>query len=590
MERRLVAILAADVVGYSRMMGENEEATLATLKKYRQLMDGLIHNHRGRIFGTAGDSVIAEFSSPVEALRCAIEIQQHIEDRNRDLPDRSRMRFRIGVNLGDVIVEGDDLLGDGVNVAARLERLADPGSVCISRPVLDQVEGKLDCRFTDLGAREVKNIARPVHVYRVHFRETDVDPAARAAIPLPFPDKPSIAVLSFQNISGDPEQEYFSDGITEDIITQLSRFRSLFVIARTSSFHYKGQSPKVQDIGRELGVQYLIEGSVRRAGNRVRVTAQLVEAETGNHIWAERYDRELEDIFEVQDEVTHRIVATLAGRLEDAGRKRALRKSTSNLSAYDLLLHGKHCLEKGSKSDVLEARAMFERVLELDPDYAQAYVALAETYFYEAISNWTIAPDAAAERLFELGREAMKLDDQESRAHLCLAWGYWRVKSNFEMAEIQIEEAIKLNPNDLDNYCLKALICTCAGKLEEGISCTSDAIRRAPNMPEECLYSRVIAEYLLGRFDQAIMTFGRMLHPPVDLYGWIAACYAQLGRDADAHAAAAEFRNRALAGHAAPPGDDVEGWRAYWLKKFPSKNPTGLERLFDGLRKAGLSV
>jgi adenylate cyclase len=590
MERRLVAILAADVVGYSRMMGENEEATLATLNRYRQLMDGLIGNHRGRVFGTAGDSVIAEFSSPVEALRCAIEIQQQIADRNRDLPDRSRMRFRIGVNLGDVIVEGDNLLGDGVNVAARLERLADPGSVCISRPVLDQVEGKLDCRFTDLGAREVKNIARPVHVYRVHFGESDVDPAVKAAMPLPLPDKPSIAVLSFQNISGDPEQEYFSDGITEDIITELSRFRSLFVIARTSSFHYKGRSPKVQDIGRELGVQYVIEGSVRRAGNRVRVTAQLVEAETGNHLWAERYDRELEDIFAVQDEVTHRIVATLAGRLEDAGRKRALRKSAGHLSAYDLLLRGRHCLEDGSKHAVLEAREMFKRVLELEPDYAQGYVALAETYFYEAISNWTAAPDAAAERVFELGRAAMKLDDQESRAHLCLAWGYWRLKSNFEMAETQIDEAITLNPNDLDNYCLKALICTCSGKLEEGISCASHALRHAPNMPEKCMYSCVIAEYLLGRFDQAIMTFGRMLHPPVDLYGWVAACYAQLGRDADARAAAAVFRERALAEHAGPPGEDVEGWRAYWLKKFPSKDLTGLERLFDGLLKAGLSV
>jgi TolB-like protein/Tfp pilus assembly protein PilF len=500
------------------------------------------------------------------------------------------MRFRIGVNLGDVIVEGEDLLGDGVNVAARLERLADPGSVCISGPVLDQVEGKLDCRFTDLGAKQVKNIARPVHVYRVQFRETDVESSAKAAMPLPFPDKPSIAVLPFRNLSGDPEQEYFSDGITDDITTQLSRFRSLFVIARRSSFHYKGQSPKVQDIGRDLGVQYIIEGSVRRAANRVRVTAQLVEAETSNQIWAERYDRELEDIFAVQDEVTHTIVATLAGRLEDAGRKRALRKRAGNLSVYDLLLRGKHRLEKGSKDDVLEARGMFEQALELDPDYAHGYVELAETYFYEAISNWTAAPDAAAKRLFELARKAVQLDDQDSRAHLCLAWAYWRVTSNFEMAKAQIEEAIVLNPNDLDNYCLKALICNWAGKFEEGISCAGQAFRRAPNMPEKCFYSCVIAEYLLGRFDQAIMTFGRMSNPPVELWGWIAACYAQLGRDDDARAAAAEFRNRALAEHVGPPLDDVEGWRSYWVGAFPLKDLTGHERLFDGLLKAGLLV
>jgi adenylate cyclase len=589
-ERRLVAILAADVVGYSRMMGENEEATLAMLSRCRQAIDNVIGGHRGRIFGTAGDNVIAEFPSAVEALRCAIEIQQRVEDCNRDLPDSSRMQFRIGVNLGDVIVTGSDLLGDGVNVAARLEKLAEPGSICISRSVFDQVEGKLDCHFVDLGACEVKNIARPVHVYRVHLGRANVDRSTKAAMPLTLPDKPSIAVLSFQNFSGDPEQEYFSDGITEDIITQLSRFRSLFVIARTSSFRYKGQSLKVQEIGRELGVQYLVEGSVRKAGNRVRITAQLVESETGNHLWAERYDRELEDIFALQDEVTHRVVAAVAGRLEDADRKRALRKNPDNLSAYDLLLRGKHRLDSGAREDVLAARNIFEQVLELDPNYAQAYIALAETYFYEAISSWTTAPGAAAKQLFELAQKAVKLDDQESRAHLCLAWGHWRLESNYEMAETQLEEAIALNPNDLDNYCLKALICTCAGKLEEGISCAIQALRHAPNLHEECMYSCVIAEYLLGRFDQAIAAFGRMVQPPADLYGWVAACYAQLGRDADARAAVSKLRERVLAEQAGCIEDSVEGWRAYWVRKFPSRDRSGLDHLFEGLLKAGLPV
>jgi adenylate cyclase len=580
-QRRLAAILAADVAGYSRMMGENEEATLATLRQYRELIDGLIQTHQGRIFGSAGDSVVADFASPVEALRCAIKMQQDIDNRNRELPDKFRMRFRIGVNLGDVMEEGHDLLGDGINVAARLERLADPGGVCISRPVLDQVIGKFDCRFTDLGLKDVKNIARPIHVYRVQFCEAEASSAS-----LEVPEKPSVAVLPFQNLSGDLEQEYFSDGITADIIAQLSRFRSLFVIARRSSFHYKGKSPKVQDIGRELGVQYIVEGSVRRAGDRVRITAELVEAEAGTYVWAERYDRKLEDIFAVQDEVTHMIVSALAGRLEDANRKRALRKNPETLSTYDLLLRGKHRLERGSKDDVLEARRMFEQAIERDPDYAAAYIELAETYFYEAISGWGMAPADAARRLFDLARKAAQLDDQDSRAHLCLAWAHWRVNSDYTMAQTEVEEAIALNPNDVDNYCLKGWMCTCAGDLEEGISCASQAVRHTPNMPDDCLYTRVVAEYLLGRFEQALATFGRMTHPADEVWAWIAACYAQLGRDAEARAAGAEFRKSATG--SGLTSDDAEAWDAYWLKRFPSKDAAGRKLLFEGLAKAGL--
>ena len=581
MERRLAAILAADVAGYSRMMGENEEATLETLKQYRELIGGLIQIHRGRIFGIAGDSLIADFASPVEALRCAIKIQQDIDSRNRDLPDNFRMRFRIGVNLGDVMVEGEDLLGDGINVAARLERLADPGGVCISGPVLDQVIGKFDCGFTDLGLKDVKNIARPVHVYRVQLCETDGPPALTG-----LQEKPSVAVLPFQNLSGDPEQEYFSDGITEDIIAQLSCFRSLFVIARRSSFHYKGKSSKVQDIGRELGIQYIVEGSVRQAGDRVRITVELAEAERGTQIWADRYDRKLEDIFAIQDEVTHRIVSAVAGRLENVNRRRALHKSPDTLSTYDLLLRGKYQLDRGSKDDVLEARRTFEQAIERDPGYAAAYIQLAETYFYEAVSGWGIPPADAARRLFELARKAVQLDDQDSRAHLCLAWAHWRVNSDFVTAQNEIEEAIALNPNDIDNYCLKGWMSTCTGDLEEGISCANHAVRHAPNMPDMCLYTRVVAEYLLGRFEQALATFGRMTHPADELWAWTAACYAQLGRDAEARAAAAEFRKSASG--SALTHDNAEAWNAYWLKRFPSKDIAGRKLLFDGLLKAGL--
>jgi adenylate cyclase len=581
MERRLAAILAADVAGYSRMMGEDEEATVTRLKQHRELIDGLIQAHRGRIFGTAGDSIVADFASPVEAVRCAIKIQQDIDARNRDLPDKFRMRFRIGVNLGDVIVEGQDLLGDGINVAARLERLADPGGVCISRPVLDQVIGKFDCRFTDLGLKNVKNIARPVHVYRVQFCEAEDPPALTG-----LPDKPSVAVLPFQNLSGDPEQEYFSDGITEDIIAQLSRFRSLLVIARRSSFHYKDKSQRVQDIAGELGVQYLVEGSVRRAGDRVRITVELVETERGTQIWAERYDRKLEDIFAVQDEVTDRIVSALAGRLENVNRRLALGKSPDTLSTYDLLLRGKHRLERGSRDDVLEARRMFEQAIERDPGYAAAYVQLAETYFYEAISGWGMPLADAARRLFDFARKAVQLDDQDSRAHLCLAWAHWRVNSDLVTAQNEIEEAIALNPNDIDNYCLKGWMSTCTGNLEEGISCANHAVRHAPNMPDMCLYTRVVAEYLLGQFEQALATFGRMTHPADELWAWTAACYAQLGRDAEARAAAVEFR-KTPAGSGLTSGD-TEAWKSYWLKRFPSKDAAGRKLLFDGLAKAGL--
>jgi adenylate cyclase len=333
LERRLAAILAADVVGYSRLMSEDETGTLERLKSLRkELVQPKIKERKGRIVKLMGDGLLAEFPSVVEAVQCAIDIQQSMIGREADLPDERRISLRIGVNLGDIIVEGSDIYGDGVNVAARLEALADPGGICISGPAFELVDGKLDLTFDDIGEQQVKNIARPVRVYRLALGSQQTSPSKHLAEPLPLPDKPSIAVLPFTNMSGDPEQEYFSDGITEDIITELSRFRSLFVIARNSSFHYKGQSPKVQDVGCELGVRYVVEGSVRKAGNRIRVTAQLVEASSGNHLWAERYDRDLEDIFAVQDELVRTITSTVGGRVESAGEIRADRLSESDLS------------------------------------------------------------------------------------------------------------------------------------------------------------------------------------------------------------------------------------------------------------------
>jgi len=589
MERRLAAILAADVAGYSRLSERDEAGTLEALKsRRRNILAPLLAEHHGRIVKLMGDGVLVEFGSAVNAVRCAVDLQKRMDEANTSLAEDQRILLRIGINLGDVIVEGGDLYGEGVNIAARLQAMAMPGGVCLSQTMVNHVQNKVEVQFEDLGERKVKSQDRPVRVYRIAGMASG--PAMPAAPATESPTGPSIAVLPFLNLSGDAEQNYFSDGITEDILAGLSRFRQLFVIARNSSFRYRDQTVDVRQVARELGVRFVVEGSVRKSGMHVRVTVQLVEAATGNHLWAEKFDRQLQDIFAVQDEITQSIVASIAGRVEEADRRRALRKGAADLTAYDLLLRGKHCLAQGSQQHVLEARAILQRSLELDPEYGEAYVALAETYFYEAMSEWSPSPEVAAERLFELAQDAARLDDQNSGAHLCLAWGYWRIKGNYEMAEAQIEEAIALNPNDLDNYCFKGWLSTCAGNLEEGIWCSSQAIRRAPNLPEKCLHTRVMAEYLLGRFEQAIVTFGRMVRPPVSLLGWVAACYAELDRPVEAHATVAEFRARARSEGTGPPDDDIASWRTYWAKCFPAREPASLERLFAGLRKAGLPV
>jgi adenylate cyclase len=394
-------------------------------------------------------------------------------------------------------------------------------------------------------------------------------------------------VLPFLNLSGDPEQEYFSDGITEELITGLSRFRELFVIARTSSFTLKGQSVDVSDTARKLGVQYVLEGSVRKAGNRVRVTAQLIDATTGMHLWADNYDRALEDVFAVQDDVTQTIVATLMGRLEEASRERALQKRATNLSAYDYWLRGKHYFTdwKGSQEDCRQAEELFEKAIELDPEFAPAYAGLSAIYLRIYELGWTETPEVAGERALELARRAVELDDRDSSARLMLASAYHKVRSNFELAEAQIEKAIELNPNDYWNYCFKSYFLTCSGDLEEGISCGHDAVRRNPFLPDSCLWNIGFAEYFAGRYDRAIATFGTISSTKDDVDACVAACYARLGRDEEAGITAAGLRERS---HGKWP-IDAEGWRAYWLNKFHFKDSTALDHLIDGLQKAGLS-
>ena len=402
-------------------------------------------------------------------------------------------------------------------------------------------------------------------------------------------DKPSIAVLPFLNMSDDPEQEYFSDGITEDIITGLSRFRELFVIARGSSFAFKGQSVDVTAAAEKLGARYVLEGSVRKAGERVRITAQLSDAAAGNHLWVESYDRVLEDVFAVQDDVAQKIISTLAVRLEEESRERAIRKSLTNLSAYDCYLRGKHYFPDwhGSEENVLQARAMFERALELDPNYALAYSGLTETYLAEAWAPWTPNHDAAAERTFECARKAVELDNRDSHAHNMLACAYLYVKGNFELAELAIQKAIDLNPNDYWNYCLKTEFSMWSGDFEDSIYCGNEAIQRNPFLPDNCLHGMGFSEYFAERYENAIKTFARISEPGSDVQACIAACFAQLGRDEDARTAAAMFHDR-IKSEFENQSWDAEGWNEYWTNLFTFKNPDQLDHLIDGLGKAGL--
>ncbi len=418
-DRRLAAILAADVVGFSRLVGRDEEGTIARLKALRQeLIDPSIARHGGRIVKTMGDGVLVEYPSVVDAVRNAAELQQAIAGHEADGPEDDRIRFRIGVNLGDIVIDGDDILGDGVNVAARLEALSEPNGVCISGAAFDQVDGKLDLAFDDLGEREMKNIRKPVRVYRVRMDRGRAEAAtAGEAATLAMPDKPSIAVLPFENMSGDPEQDYFSDGITEDLITALSRIRWFFVIARNSTFAYKGRGVDVREVARELGVRYVIEGSVRKAGNRVRLTAQLIDGPTGTHVWATRYDRDLEDIFAVQDELTQTVVGAIEPELSKAEQERARLKKPEALDVWDIYLRGMSSLNALTGESLAEAEKTFARAIALDSGFAGAVAGLAEVHYYTVVLGLAADPDAARRAALEAARRAAELDREDAGAH-----------------------------------------------------------------------------------------------------------------------------------------------------------------------------
>ncbi|UCE33081.1 MAG: adenylate/guanylate cyclase domain-containing protein [Deltaproteobacteria bacterium] len=623
-QRKLTAILSADVKGYSRLMGEDEVSTVLTITAYRKVMATLIQKHRGRVVDSPGDNLLAEFSSVVDAVRCAVEIQEEFKARNAELPENRKMEFRIGVNLGDVIVEGERIYGDGVNIAARVEGLAEGGGICISRTVYDHIENKLALRFEYLGEQAVKNIAKPVRVYRVLMepgvaagvsREKRARPRRwqwaalavaavllvgvvalaiwnfylRPAAPptlvpsekipaIELPDKPSIAVLPFANMSGDPEQEYFSDGITDDLITDLSKISGLFVIARNSVFAYKGKTAKMERVSRELGIRYVLQGSVRKAGDRIRITAQLVDVNTGGHLWAEKYDRDLKDIFALQDEVTQKIVTALAVRLTKDEQERLVRKGTDNVEAYDYTLRGGEYFFRFTKGANAQAQQMFETAINLDPEYASAHSWLGWTHWIEWSFGWSQDPQSL-ERAFELAQMAIALDDSLPDAHRLLGSVYlW--KKRHEQAIAVFEKSIALNPNHADAIRGLGETLYFAGKPEEAIRLIKRGMRLNPIYPVWYLLNLGHAYFLTGRYEESIAALKRALvrNPHVwPAHVYLAASYIALGKEKKARAEAAEIVR-------INPNFSLETMR----QRLPYKDQAVLERLFDSLRKAGL--
>jgi TolB-like protein/class 3 adenylate cyclase/Flp pilus assembly protein TadD len=584
-QRRLAAILAGDVVGYSRLMERDEAGTLVALRtRRREVLEPLVARHQGRIFKVTGDGVLVEFASAVNAIECAVAVQQRWADANTVLPADKRIELRIGINLGDVVVEGGDLFGDGVNVAARLQEVAEPGGICVAASVRDQVRGKVTLGFDDVGERQLKNIAAAVRVYRT-VRTTSPSPGS---VLTPATDKPSIAVLPFTNMSADSEQEYFSDGITEDIITELSRFRSLFVIARNSSFAFKGKSIKVQDIARELGVAYVVEGSVRRAADRVRITAQLVDSETGNHLWAERYDRDMHDIFALQDEVARSVASTVSGRVEVADRDRAVRLSPNALRAYDLVLRAKALTLKYTRADNEKALTCAERAAEIDPGNARAHVHAAWCHFYNYMACWTTDREKGLTKAYQLAQRAVVLDETDSLARCILAIIHL-FRREYDEARSETEKAIDLNPNDATARRYYGLFLAATGKPGAGIEQIDLGRRLNPFDTQWAPWDRGIACFTARRYDEAITALRQVRNPINEVRGWLAASYAQAGRLKEAQATLEEFLRIAETDMVTFPGCRLKDWEPYWHGAFEYQDQKDFDHLFDALRKAGLS-
>ena len=574
-QRRLAAIVSADVVGYSRLMGRDESGTLAALRSHRrELIDPKIVEYNGRVVKTTGDGLLLEFGSVVDAMRSAVDMQRGMAERNAGVPADQQIQFRVGINVGDIIIDDDDIFGDGVNIAARIEALAEAGGILVSAKVYEEVHRKLDLAFDDLGEMELRNIAAPVRVYRVR-QPGEAAPAKAPEAPRGAV-KPSIIVLPFTNMSGDAEQEFFVDGLTEDILTDLSRFHELFVISRNTSFKYKGQAVDVRKVARELKVQYVVEGSVRKAGNRVRVSVQLIDAEADAHIWAERYDRELHDIFALQDEVTSAIVSTLPGRVAAAAHDRAERKPTDNMAAYECVLAAKVLHHRSAREDNAAAQQLIDRAIGLDPNYAHAHAwracILGQSWTY----GWCEDKDATWSQIrSELGI-ALALDDNDSDVHRILA-ALHITQNQFEQASYHQQRALSLNPNDDLVVVQNGEIATWLGQPEEGIICIKKAMRLNPYHPARFWNHLARAFFVARRYPEAVEALQRIAAPDHLHLALLAACYAQMGDAAAASEQAREILRR-------KPGFTVE---KDYLPTLHYKRESDLAHHRESLLKAG---
>ncbi len=626
-QRRLAAIFAADMVGYSRLMEADERGTIARQKAHRsELIDPKITEHHGRIFKTTGDGMLVEFASVVDAVECAVAIQRAMLEREAEIPNDRRIRYRVGINLGDIVVEGDDILGDGVNIAARLEGMAEPGGLRISGTAYDQLKQKVNAGYEDLGEVRVKNIEEPVRVYRVMLGPEDagkligvtkkspvpwkwlataasivvlaavavsfawlrpwqpaVEPASIDQMAFPLPDKPSIAVLPFNNLSDDTGQEYFAQGLTDDLITDLSKISGLFVIARNSSFAYKGQQVKIRQVAEDLGVRYILEGSVRRAGDQVRINAQLIDATSGGHLWAERYDGTMQDIFALQDRVIFRIVSALAVELTSSDQnRRAASRENVNLEAYDYLLRGRQLLSQIERQETEKAKGMFEMALKIDPKYARAYLNLGLLHLYEW-SLWGRGRDQNLARAIELGQKAAEFDPDLSGAYALVASAY-QYLGEHDKAEVAGAKAIALNPTHSETLAILGAYLARAGPMDKAIEVLTKAMRLDPYIPPRYIFHLGWAYFGARQYEQAIevLRSGVSREPNyIAFHLWLAASYAMLGRKAEAKVEVSEVLRL-------NPNFTLTAYAAWARNYRPKKYKADLERRLTALREAGI--
>jgi len=623
-KRKLSAIFSADVAGYSRLMGEDEAATVEAITACREIMGGLIRQHRGRVVDSPGDNLLAEFGSVVDAVQCAVAVQKEFQTRNADLPENRRMKFRIGINLGDVIEEEERIYGDGVNIAARLEALADPGGVCVSKTAFDHIETKLPLGYEYLGDQTVKNIARPVGAYRVlmeprvtvageaekkkavpvgrrktilaggvalilvviagliwhfYFRHPSMEPASLNEMAFPLPDKPSIAVLPFANLSGDPEEEYFSDGMAEEIITALSKIPQLFVIARNSSFTYKGKPVMMQQVGKELGVKYVLEGSVRKSGGKVRIMVQLIDAQTGHHLWAERYDRDLKDIFALQDEITLKVINALQIKLTAGEQARLIGKGTQNLEAYLRTLQAWTHFNRMNKQGSMEGRRLAKEAIAMDPEFASPYTCLAFTHMMDVWFNFSKFPKESRMLAGEAVQKALALDDSNPITHFGLCMLYIMQKKH-DKAIAAAERAVELAPSASYVYGGLGTALRYACRPNEAIPMVKKAISLNPIANSLLLRDLGVSYQMVGKYEDAIVFLKKSLQErPNGLFSHLhlAVCYVSLGREEQARAEATEV----LRIH---PKFSLE----HFAKILPYKDQSVLDNMIARLRKAGL--